>query len=65
MAEPTSGNIRVGVIGARGKVGAEVCRGVDQAPDLELVSQVDVGDDLSALEAARPRSPWTSRTPTR
>jgi 4-hydroxy-tetrahydrodipicolinate reductase len=44
--------VRVGVIGARGKVGSEVCRGVDQAPGLELVAQVDVGDDLGTLEAA-------------
>jgi 4-hydroxy-tetrahydrodipicolinate reductase len=44
--------IKVGVIGARGKVGAEVCRGVDEAPGLELVAQVDVGDDLGSLEAA-------------
>ncbi|MEO6510929.1 MAG: 4-hydroxy-tetrahydrodipicolinate reductase [Nocardioides sp.] len=45
-------SIRVGVIGARGKLGAEVCRGVEEAEGLELVAQVDVGDDLGALEAS-------------
>jgi 4-hydroxy-tetrahydrodipicolinate reductase len=41
-AEP----IKVGVLGARGRVGSEVCRAVDAAPDLELVAMVDVGDWL-------------------
>jgi 4-hydroxy-tetrahydrodipicolinate reductase len=45
--------IRVGVLGARGKVGTEVCAAVEAADDLELVAQVDVGDDLGALESAR------------
>ncbi len=40
---------RVGVLGARGKVGAEVCRAVDAAEDLELVASVDAGDDIAAL----------------
>jgi 4-hydroxy-tetrahydrodipicolinate reductase len=44
--------IRVGVLGARGKVGSAICRGVEEAPGLELVAQVDVGDDLGSLEAA-------------
>ena len=44
--------IRVGVLGARGKVGSAVCRGVEEASGLELVAQVDVGDDLGSLEAA-------------
>lgn len=38
--------IKVGVLGARGKVGSEVCKAVDAAPDLELVAMVDVGDWL-------------------
>jgi 4-hydroxy-tetrahydrodipicolinate reductase len=42
----------VGVVGARGKVGSTICRGVEEAPGLELVAQVDVGDDLGSLEAA-------------
>jgi 4-hydroxy-tetrahydrodipicolinate reductase len=44
--------IRVGVIGARGRVGSEVCRGVEEAVGMELVAQVDVGDDLAELETA-------------
>ena len=52
MSESTRASIKVGVIGARGKVGAEVCRGVEEADGLELVAQVDIGDDLGALEAA-------------
>ncbi|WFE64536.1 4-hydroxy-tetrahydrodipicolinate reductase [Micromonospora sp. WMMD714] len=46
------GSIRVGVLGARGRMGAEVCRAVDGAGDLDLVVAVDQGDDLSALSAA-------------
>ncbi len=41
--------IRVGVLGARGKVGAEVCRAVEAAPDTELVATVDAGDDVEEL----------------
>ena len=43
---------RVAVFGARGRMGAEVCRAVDAADDLELVAAVDVDDDRSAAEAA-------------
>jgi 4-hydroxy-tetrahydrodipicolinate reductase len=38
--------IRVGVLGARGRMGTEVCRAVDDADDLELVAMVDQGDWL-------------------
>jgi 4-hydroxy-tetrahydrodipicolinate reductase len=38
--------IRVGVLGARGRMGTEVCRTVDAADDLELVAMVDQGDWL-------------------
>ena len=44
--------MRVGVLGARGKVGAEVCRAVEATDDLELVAQVDLGDSLDDLVAA-------------
>ena len=40
---------RVGVLGARGKVGSEVCRAVEATDDLELVAEVDAGDDVAAL----------------
>jgi 4-hydroxy-tetrahydrodipicolinate reductase len=41
--------IRVGVLGARGKVGSEVCAAVEAADDLELVAEVDDGDDPELL----------------
>jgi 4-hydroxy-tetrahydrodipicolinate reductase len=44
--------IRVGVLGANGRMGAEVCRAVSAADDLELVAQVDVGDARDPLTAA-------------
>lgn len=39
--------IRVGVLGANGKVGAAICAAVEAADDLELVAAVDVDDPLS------------------
>lgn len=36
--------IRVGVLGARGRMGAEVCRAVEAAGDMEVVAMVDTGD---------------------
>lgn len=44
---------RVAVFGARGRMGAEVCRAVTSAGDLELVAALDVGDDRSPAEAAQ------------
>lgn len=44
--------MRVAVFGAGGRMGAEVCRAVEAAEDLELVAAVDAGDDRSAVEAA-------------
>jgi 4-hydroxy-tetrahydrodipicolinate reductase len=41
--------LRVGVLGALGKVGREVCAAVEEADDLELVARVDAGDDLALL----------------
>ena len=48
MTEP----IRVGVIGARGRMGQQVCKAVDAASDLYLVAMVDVGDPLASIAAA-------------
>ena len=45
--------MRVGVLGARGKVGVEVCRAVAAADDLELVAEVDADDDIETLVRAR------------
>ena len=42
-------SIKVGVLGAGGKVGAEVCRAVEAAEDTELVARVDVDDSLDQL----------------
>ena len=39
--------MRVGVLGARGKVGATMCTAVRDAKDLELSAEVDAGDPLS------------------
>ena len=41
--------VKVGVLGARGKVGAEICKAVQAAEDLELVAEVDAGDDVATL----------------
>ena len=41
--------VKVGVLGARGRMGSEVCRTVDAADDLELVAGVDVGDARDPL----------------
>ncbi len=48
MTEPT----RVGVLGARGRMGQQVCRAVDAAPDLDLVAMVDAGDWLFSVADA-------------
>ena len=45
--------IRVGVLGARGRMGVEVCKAVDAAVDMELVAMIDQGDWLfNASDAA-------------
>ncbi len=44
--------MRVGVLGARGKVGSEVCRAVEAAAGLDLVAEVDQGDGIDALVTA-------------
>lgn len=41
--------MRVGVLGAKGKVGATMVRAVEAADDLTLSAQVDQGDALSLL----------------
>src|SRR6516162_8501761 len=44
--------IKVGVVGARGRMGQQVCATVDGEPDLELVAQVDEGDPREDLLGA-------------
>ncbi|MDQ3029726.1 MAG: 4-hydroxy-tetrahydrodipicolinate reductase [Actinomycetota bacterium] len=41
--------IKVAVLGALGKMGAEVCGAVDGADELELVARIDQGDPLDSL----------------
>jgi 4-hydroxy-tetrahydrodipicolinate reductase len=40
---------KVGVLGARGRMGREVVRTVIEAPDLEVAAEVDLGDDRNEL----------------
>jgi 4-hydroxy-tetrahydrodipicolinate reductase len=44
--------IRVGVLGARGRMGIEVCKAVDAADDMELVAMIDQGDGLFSASDA-------------
>jgi 4-hydroxy-tetrahydrodipicolinate reductase len=42
--------ISVGVLGAKGRMGSEVCRAVGAAGDMEVRAAVDAGDDRQALD---------------
>ena len=42
--------IKVGVLGARGRMGAEVVKAVTEASDLDLVAALDLGDSLDQLK---------------
>lgn len=53
MSDESNELTRVAVLGARGRMGVEVCRAVEAADDLELVATVDVGDQLSAVAGAQ------------
>ena len=45
----TGERTKVGVLGARGRVGSEICTAVEAAEGLELVARIDAGDDNAAL----------------
>ncbi|RLP12862.1 4-hydroxy-tetrahydrodipicolinate reductase [Propionibacterium australiense] len=45
--------IKVGVFGARGRMGSTVCDAVEGASDTELVARIDAGDDRAPVEAAQ------------
>jgi 4-hydroxy-tetrahydrodipicolinate reductase len=45
--------VTVGVLGARGKMGSHACAAIAAAADLELVAQVDVGDERGPLAKAQ------------
>ncbi|MCK9896737.1 4-hydroxy-tetrahydrodipicolinate reductase [Frankia sp. AgB32] len=47
-----SERLAVGVLGARGRMGATVCAAVEAAPDLALVAALDAGEDRGPLAAA-------------
>ncbi|MEU2199388.1 4-hydroxy-tetrahydrodipicolinate reductase [Isoptericola sp. NPDC019482] len=49
-----SRTLKVAVLGAAGRMGATVCRAVEEAADLELVARLDAGDavDADALAGA-------------
>ena len=44
--------IKVGVLGAQGRVGAEICRAVEAADDMDLVAAVDIDDARDPLAGA-------------
>jgi 4-hydroxy-tetrahydrodipicolinate reductase len=45
--------IKVAVLGAKGKMGAQTCQAVEASDDLELVAALDQGDDLDELTNAQ------------
>ncbi len=44
--------IKVGVLGARGRMGVEVVKAVTEAADLELVAALDLGDSLDQFKSS-------------
>ncbi|MET8869302.1 4-hydroxy-tetrahydrodipicolinate reductase [Nonomuraea sp. NPDC004580] len=44
--------IRVGVLGAQGRVGVEVCKAVEAAADMELAAALDKDDSIEGLAGA-------------
>jgi len=42
--------IKVGVLGARGKMGSQTCAAINNAKDLELVASIDLGDSIDLLK---------------
>ncbi|MCW4353873.1 4-hydroxy-tetrahydrodipicolinate reductase [Hoyosella sp. YIM 151337] len=48
-----AGAIRVGVLGAKGKVGKAICDAVETATDLALAARVDRDDSLADLTASK------------
>lgn len=45
--------IKVGVLGARGRMGQEVCRAIKSTNDLELVAEIDLNDSLETLKSSK------------
>lgn len=44
--------MRVAVVGARGRMGAQSCLAIESAEGLDLVARLDLGDDLAELTAS-------------
>ncbi|HEX3931238.1 MAG TPA: 4-hydroxy-tetrahydrodipicolinate reductase [Nocardioides sp.] len=44
--------MKVGVLGAKGRVGSEICRAVDRATDLRLVAGIGSDDEVDSLALA-------------
>lgn len=44
--------MRVGVVGARGRMGSQTCEAITAAPDLDLVAAIDADDDFSTVVTA-------------
>jgi 4-hydroxy-tetrahydrodipicolinate reductase len=42
-------SIKVGVLGAKGRMGSETVKAINAAEDLKLVAELDIGDSLDAL----------------
>jgi 4-hydroxy-tetrahydrodipicolinate reductase len=44
--------IKVGVLGAKGRMGSEVVKAIESASDMQLHAAIDLGDDIKALIGA-------------
>src|SRR5262249_47264506 len=54
VPQPSSGDpIRVGVLGARGRMGAQVCQAVEAADGLTVVAALDADDQIAEMVAAK------------
>jgi 4-hydroxy-tetrahydrodipicolinate reductase len=49
MQDTSTKIIRVAVAGAAGRMGSETVRAVDAAPDMDVVTRINRGDDLDQV----------------
>jgi len=45
--------IKVAVLGAKGRMGSEACKAISGTTDLELVASIDLGDSLDLLVSSQ------------
>ena len=45
-------SLKVGVLGAKGRMGSETCRAIKATDDLQLVAEIDLGDSLELLKTS-------------